>query len=224
MVSRASLPVLRHMARDLKAPLTELARAELWALHLLSCRRHGKSCNLVEAIAGVRALHPSEGAVPFETTRKRVQYNLKSISVHSARKNFQRDGESQDAVDLAELPFRLRPATPPPPSSRAAAAPHAEASEPGASGAAMEVVPGAAERGAAATNPGAAESGAAAADPGSAESSAAAADPGVVGSCAAAADPGSAESGAAAADPGVAGSGAAAAEPGAAGSGSSMEV
>ena len=135
MVSRASLPVLRYTTVDLKVPPTELTQADLWTLHLPSCRRHGKTCDLVLATTGVRWLQLGEDAVPFETTTKRVQAHLKSICGHSARRNFQRDGESEDAVDLAELPFRLRPATPPPPSSRAAAAPHAEASEPGASGA-----------------------------------------------------------------------------------------
>ena len=148
MVSRASLPVLRYMTGDLKVPPTELTRADLWTLHLPSCRRHGKTCDLVLATTGVRWLQLGEDAVPFETTTKRVQAHLKSICGHSARRNFQRDGESEDAVDLAELPFRLRPATPPPPPrSHAAAESGAAAAERGAtgSGAAMEVEAAAAE-------------------------------------------------------------------------------
>ena len=150
MVSRASLPVLRYMTGDLKVPPTELTRADLWTLHLPSCRRHGKTCDLVLATTGVRWLQLGEDAVPFETTTKRVQAHLKSICGHSARRNFQRDGESEDAVDLAELPFRLRPATPPPRSHAAepgAAESGAAAAERGAtgSGAAMEVEAAAAE-------------------------------------------------------------------------------
>jgi hypothetical protein len=158
MVSRASLPVLRYMAGDLKAPLTELNRADLWAIHLLSCDRHGKSCDLVLAIAGVRALQPGEGALPVKTTRKRVQAHLKFISLSYARTGFDRRltdeaarRRSDEAVQtLAELPFRLRPATPPPRSHAAepgAAESGAAAAERGAtgSGAAMEVEAAAAE-------------------------------------------------------------------------------
>ena len=111
------------MTSDPKVPPTELTRADLWTLHLPSCRRHGKTCDLMLATTGVRWLQLGEDAVPFETTRRQVQAHLKSICGHSARKNFQRDGESEDAVDLAELPFRLRPATPPP---------RSHAAEPGA--------------------------------------------------------------------------------------------
>ena len=88
MVSRASLPVLRHMCGDSMAPLTELTRAELWALHLPSCNRHGKSCDVGAATAGARALQPGEDAVDELTTRARVRSHLKFISLSTVRANF----------------------------------------------------------------------------------------------------------------------------------------